>query len=143
MRDGSDAPREREPRSPAARERSRSATRQYVKQIDGLFSKAAGGAEAAQLARAMRDARGTPKLAAACRAYRDALGMPADGQLLSIFLDCGDPELVVAAIETLGEAREAGALELTSGQKSQLRTLAFDSNDSVAASAEDLLERLG
>jgi len=134
---------DRQPRSPGARARADAAAKQYVKRLDGMFSGAKGGGEGEQLAKAVRDAHGTPKLAAACRAYRDALGMPEDGALLSVFLDSADSELVVAGIEALRDAKEAGTLSVTKGQRTQLRTLALDSDDSIANAAEELLEALG
>jgi hypothetical protein len=134
--------RERQPRSPAARERAEAATKQYLKEIDGVFSKGGVSAEAERLARAMRDAHGTPGLADACRAYRDALGIPEDASLLSLFLDTGDPELVLCGLEALRSAHEGGELALTSGLRSQLRMLAQDSDDAVAESAEELLEKV-
>ena len=128
------------PRGPGGQARDGEATRQYIKQLDGLFSTAQGGAEGGRLAQAMRDAHGTPVLAEACRAYRDAVGMPADPGELSLFLDCGDPELVLAGLEAFRAVHEAGALEATRGLKSQLRILAQDPDDAVAEAAEELVE---
>ena len=67
-----------------------------------------GGAEGERLAREMREARGTPDLAGACRAYRDAVGLPEDPAQLSLFLDSGDPELVLAALGALRAAQAGG-----------------------------------
>lgn len=133
--------RERRPQGEKARQRTADATKRYLKQIDGLFG-AKGGAEKERLARAMRDAHGTPGLAEACRAYRDAVGMPGSARDLALFLDSGDPELVVAGLEGLRAGHEAGALELSSGLRSQVRLLAQDRDDAVAETAEELLERL-
>lgn len=131
------------PRSEAGRQREAAATRQYLRQVDGLFGKAPASAEAERLAREMREAHGTPGLAAACRAYRDAVGIPEDLRDVALFLDCRDAELVVAALEALRARREAGVLEAAAGLRSQLRTLAQDPEDAVAEAAEDLLEALG
>ena len=90
----------------------------------------------------MREARGTPGFAAACRAYRDALGLPEDPAQLSLFLDSGDPELVLAALAALRAARAGGTLQPTSGLRTQLRLLAQDANDAVAEAAEELLASL-
>ena len=136
------SPGERRPRGPGDQARVDAAAKQYVKKLDGMFTSAKGGNQGEQLAKAVKDAHATPKLAEACRAYRDALGMPEDGALLGIFLDSGDSELVVAAIEALGGAHEAGSLSITKGQKTQLRTLALGSDDAVADAAEELLEAL-
>jgi hypothetical protein len=142
-RDRARSRREPEPRGPAERVRSRAATAQYLKQLDGLFSRAPGGAEGERLVRAVREAHGSPGLAAACRAYRDALGMPAEAALLSLFLDSGDRELVLGALGALRASAETGRLAPTAGQRSQLRTLAQGPDDAVAEAAEALLEQLG
>lgn len=134
--------REPRPRTEKARQRQAAATKQYLKEIDGLFGKAPDRAATERLARAMRDAHGTPELAGACRAYREVFGVPEDPRDLALFLDSGDPELVVAALEGLRARQEAGDLEPSSGLRSQLRMLAQDSDDDVAEAAEDLLELL-
>ena len=132
---------EQHPRSAGAQARATQATKQYVKQIDGIFS--AGKAEQLEkLAQAMRDARGTPELADACRAYRDALGLPADARHISCFLDAGERELVVDGLEALRQAHESGNFEMTAGLRSQLRMLAEDPDDEVAEKAEELIELL-
>ena len=132
---------ERRPRSAAAQARATQATKQYVKELDGVFS-SGKGEQQEKLAQAMRDARGTPKLADACRAYRDALGLPADARHISCFLDAGERELVVDGLEALRQAHEAGDFEMTAGLRTQLRMLAEDRDDEVAERAEELIERL-
>jgi len=132
---------ERRPRSPAAQERATQATKQYVQQIDGIFS-SGKGEQLEKLAQAMRDARGTPGLADACRAYRDAAGLPVDARHISCFLDAGERELVVDGLEALRQVHEAGELEVTAGLRTQLRMLAEDSDDEVAEKAEELIELL-
>lgn len=129
-------------RSEKGRQREASASRQYLKQIDGLFGKAPRSAEVEGLVRAMRDAHGTPGLAAACRAYRDAAGIPDDLRDVALFLDSRDAELVVAALGALRGRHDAGGLDVTSGLRSQLRTLAEDPDDAVAGAAEELLAAL-
>ncbi len=127
---------ERRPRGAAAEARSRQATKQYLEQIEGIFAGDPGGAEGEGLARAVRDAHGTPELSAACAAYRDAVGYPSDPALASIFLDSGQRELVVGALEAL----VAGPPDaLPAGLRSQLRLLAEDADDEIAGAAEDLL----
>ena len=132
---------ERGPRGPGASARAEEAAKQYLKQIDGMFSSAKGSGEGARLAEAMRDARGTPGLAEACRAYRGEVGMPADPALLSLFLDAGEPQLVVEALEALRGAHAAGA-EVGRGLRTQLRLLAQDPDNGVAEAAEELLEEI-
>jgi hypothetical protein len=127
------------PKSAAERARESAAAKLYTKQLDAMFVKGKGGAEGERLARAMRDARGTPEFAAACRAYKDALGLPEETSQLSLFLDSGDSELVLAALGVLGAAHAGGKLQPSSGLRTQLRLLAQDANDAVAEDAESLL----
>ena len=127
------------PQSEAGREREASATKQYLKEIDHMFS-AGARKEIGDLATAMRDAHGSEGLADACRAYRDAAGLPDDVSLISLFLDAGDRELVLAGYDALRASHERGTLNRTVGLRSQLRILAEHSDDSVAEGAEDLLE---
>ena len=133
---------ERRPQSAAEQARASAATKAYTKQLDAMFVKGKGGAEGERLARAMRDARGTADFAAACRAYRDAVGLPEETAQLSLFLDSGDPELVLAALAALRAAHGAGKLQASSGLRTQLRLLAQDPNDAVAEDAETLLAAL-
>ncbi len=132
--------RERRPQGKAAEARARAATSLYLKEADKMFSDAEGGAQGEALAKQARDAHGTSELPAACRAYRDQLGIPSDPSLLSLFLDTGEAELVVAALTALLAAQKAGGLEATPGLKSQIRVLAQDFNDDVAELAEELQE---
>lgn len=131
---------QRPPGDERARARADAASKRYRKELDSLFAKDQGGAEGQRLARAMRDAHGTPELAGACRAHRDAVGIPRDPSDLGIYLDCGDPELVVAALEALLELHQSGSLSAGSGLSSQIRMLSQDSDDGIAGAAEDLLE---
>jgi hypothetical protein len=119
--------------------RDSAAAKAYTKKLDALFVAGKGGAAGERLAREMREARGTPALAGACRAYRDAVGLPEDPAQLSLFLDSGDPELVLAALGALRAAQAGGTLQPTSGLRTQLRMLAQDANDAVAEDAEALL----
>lgn len=122
--------------------RDSAAAKAYTKKLDNLFVSAKGGAAGERLTREMREARGTPALADACRAYRGAVGIPEDPSLLTLFLDSGDPELVLAALVGLQAARGAGTLQPTSGLRTQLRMLSQDANDDVAEAAEELLASL-
>lgn len=142
MRDRSRSSSERQPRTPVQQARAAAASKQYLKHLDGLFSKDQGDSEGQRLAKAVRDAHGTPGLADACRAYREALALPDDPSLLSLFLDTGDPELMCSALEALRAAQCAGNLEASRGLRTQLRILAEGSNDAVAEAAEGLLDAL-
>jgi hypothetical protein len=134
----SDEPR---PGGKQSQERADAAAKQYIKAIDGIFS---GGskAEVEKLVQAMRNAHGSPGLADACRAYRDAAGLPAEASLISLFLDTGEPELILAGFDALRAGHESGIVKPTGGLRSQLRILAEDADDDVAEGAEALLEEL-
>lgn len=128
---------ERRPRGAAAEARSRQATQHYLKEADRLFAGGPGGAEGEKRAQALRDAHGKPGLSEACVAYRDAVGYPHEPALASIFLDCGQRELVLGAMEALLEQPPE---ELPAGLRSQLRLLAEDADDAIAGAADDLLQ---
>jgi hypothetical protein len=117
-------------------------TKQYIKQLDGLFSKTKGGAEVDRLGAAVRAAHGTSGLADACRQYCEVAGFPEDAALLGMFLDSGDAELVVGGLEALQAACETGGFKASGGLRSQIRMLAEDPNDDVAELAESLAARL-
>jgi hypothetical protein len=129
------------PRGEQARQRSEAATRQYLKEIDGLFKGPQAG-DAERLAADMRAAHGSGRLAEACRAYRDAVGVPDDPGLLSLFFDAGDPELAVEALGALRRRQEAGGSPLSAGLRTQVRMLSQDADDRVAEAAEELLDAL-
>jgi len=132
---------EHRPRGKAAQERSEAATKQYLKDIDGAFSHG-NKAEIERLADAMRDAHGTPGLADACRAYHEAAGPPGAAPLISLFLDTGEPELILLGFGALRTGCENGSVKPTSSLRSQLRILSEDSDDEVAETAEELLDAL-
>jgi hypothetical protein len=117
-------------------------TEQYIKQLDGLFSKTKGGAGVEKLGAAIRAAHGTSGLADACRQYREVAGFPEDAALLGMFLDSGDPEWVVGGLKALQAACEAEGFKASGGLRSQIRMLADDPDDEVAELAEELAARL-
>jgi hypothetical protein len=90
----------------------------------------------------LRDAHGTPELAEVCRVFRDEVGLPRETALLSIFLDCNEAELVIAALSALLLLFEQDEIELGKGVQSQLRVLSQDFNNDVAEIAEDILAKL-
>ena len=131
---------EQRPRGRWAEAQSRRAAESYVKQLDSMFAKDRGGARGDELAAAMREAHGTDGFAAACRAYRDEIGTPADPELLALFLDTGDAELVVPALEAILALVQAGELAMSKGLRTQVSTLAQDFDARVADVAEEILE---
>lgn len=142
MRDGSHRKDEPRPRGKAAEARAAAATKEYLKEADKLFSSEQGGADGERLAKAIRNAHGTPGLAPACREFLDTLGLPRDPSLLALFLDSGESELVVRALVGLLSLQGAGELEVTKGLRSQLRVLEQDFDDAIAEAAEDLVAAL-
>ena len=118
------------------------ASKQYIQKLDEMFSKKKSGVDVEKLAAAMRAAHGTSGLATACREYRDAAGLPDDPLLLGMFLDSGEPELVVGGLEALQAASQSGEWTMPGGLRSQIRMLADDPNNDVAELAEELAEQL-
>lgn len=107
---------------------------------DALFTDEKGGQEGKALADAVRAAHGTTELSGACRAYLEAIGPPASEELVSIFLDAGEKEISLAALDELLRWKESGALDLEGGLKSQIRILSEDFDDDLASRAEEILE---
>ena len=140
-REGQSSQREHRPKG-ISRAREEAVTKQYIKQLDGLFSKTKGGAEVEKLGAAVRAAHGTSGLADACRQFRDVAGFPEDAALLGMFLDSGDTELVVGGLQALTTASETEGFKASGGLRSQLRMLAEDPDDEVAELAEALAARL-
>jgi hypothetical protein len=133
---------EQHPRGRAARERAEGDKRSALKEADSLFSRDKGGEAGAALAKALRDAHGSPQLGDACREYVEQLGVPNDPALLSILLDSGERPLMQPALERLLELKASGGLEVTGSLKIQLRTLSQEPDDDIAGLCEDLLESL-
>jgi hypothetical protein len=132
--------RERRPRGAAAEARSRAAAQSYLKKLDAaLFAKGPAGAQGEPLARAVREAHGTPGLADACAAYLAAYGPPRDAALAAFFLDAPRREIVLAGLEGLTALASGGGLEIGRSLRGQLRMHAEGSDDDVAEAAEALL----
>lgn len=128
------------PQSGRARAADEERARQAMISAESLFSEQPGGDLGKELAKAVRAAHGTPDLPAACQAYVDELGAPANNELASIFLDSGQKDLGVLALDALLEKKAKGALEIEGGLKRQLRILSEDFDDDLASRAEELLE---
>ena len=128
------------PRGAADQARADAASKRYRRDLEKRFATGKGGPEGERLAKSVRAAHGTPELAGACRAYREAVGAPAEAALISLFLDCGDSELVGLGLESLRSALRDGTVSGSAGLKTQLRMLAQDTDDAIAEAAEELLE---
>jgi len=62
--------------------------------------------------------------------------------LISLFLDSGERELILAGFNALREGQGGAGLKVTSSLRSQLRMFAEDPDDEIAETAEELLEGL-
>ena len=140
LRDRARSPRADLPQGRQARQRAARQRHETLRAADALFVGDKGGAEGAALAKAVRDTHGTPELKQACRDYVAAIGLPTSADLLSIFLDSRQPDLIVPALEALYEQKRAGKLEFSGGLRSQLRVLVQEPDDDIAGLSEDLLE---
>jgi hypothetical protein len=140
LRDRPRSPRADRPGGRQAQQQAEKRTREALRAAETAFTSEKGGATGAALAKAVRDSHGTPDLEQACRDYVAAIGVPTSVDLLSIFLDSRQPDLIVFALEALTEQKRAGTLEISGGLKSQLRILAHEPDDDIAGLAEDLLE---
>jgi hypothetical protein len=141
LRDKARPPRdERRPRGAAAEARARGATQSYLKQLDQKIFAKGGQGGGDDLARAVRDALGTPALADACRAYVEARGAPTDPALIAAFLDARDRAIQLAALEALAPDRTPRVTP-TPGLRSQLRVLAEGADDELAERSEEILSR--
>lgn len=129
------------PRGRWAEAQAKRASAEYTKQLDAMFSPGQGGAQGEALAVAMREAHGTPGFVDACRAYRDAVGWPVEPELLGLFLDSGEKELVVGALEAILERLEAGGAPPSKGLRRQISLLAEDFDAAIADVAEEIVER--
>ena len=127
------------PRGRAGRERAANEQREALRAADALFAGDPGGEAGTELAAAVRDAHGSAGLGEACRAYVAELGVPRGEDLLSIFLDSGERDLIVPALEQLEALRRKGRLEIRAGLRLQLRGLAEHVDDEIAGRSEDLL----
>lgn len=128
------------PRSGRARAEDEKRSREALKVADALFTEEQGGQEGKAFADAVREAHGRPELPAACRAYVEAIGPPRQNDLASIFLDAGEKDLSIVALDELLRRKAAGELALEGGLKRQIRILSEDFDDDLASRAEELLE---
>jgi len=132
---------ERRPRGAAAEARARHATEAYLREAGAkLFGAGPGGPRGDRLARAVREAHGTPGLDAACAAYVAELGPPRDAALASVFLDARAGEALLAGLAGLAALRAEGRLQISRALRGRLRLLADGADEEVAAAAEALLE---
>ena len=132
-------PNEPRPRGAAAEARAREASKAYLRDAGAkLFGAGPAGARGDRLARAVRDAHGTPALADACAAYVAELGPPRDAALAAVFLDASAREAVLAGLAGLAALQREGRFEPSRALRGRLRLLADEADDEVASAAEAL-----
>jgi len=129
-------------RPPGRRERveEEKRSREALTVADSLFTTEKGGQVGKALADAVRAAHGSAELAKECRAYLEQIGPPLDLELVSIFLDAGDKELTICALDALLRLKSEDAAEIDGGLKRQIRILSEDFDDDLASRAEEILE---
>jgi hypothetical protein len=128
------------PKSRRAQAEDEKRSHQALQVADSLFTDEKGGQAGLVLANAVRAAHGSAELASECRAYLEQLGPPSETELLSIFLDAGEKELTILALDALLRLKSEGDLQLNGGLKPQVRILSEDFDDDLASRAEELLE---
>ena len=131
----------RDPRGARALAESKAAKDAYIKKLD---QKLFGGKKSASSKdeEAVRDARGTSGFSAACDAYVEKNGYPAVPNLLLLFLDHENADVVLRAIDALTElAREKGVdRDALAKALRRVRTMTEDAD--VESAAEELLDTL-
>jgi hypothetical protein len=132
----------RGPRTPKARAESQAAKQTYLKKLDEkLFS--GKGSEAAKDADAVREARGTRGFSASCEAYVEKHGFPASADLLLLFLEHSDEDVVLKAIDALTLLADEGKVDRDPLVKALRRLKSMTEDSDVEDAAEELLSTLG
>ncbi|MDP3940465.1 MAG: hypothetical protein Q8R92_20305 [Deltaproteobacteria bacterium] len=130
----------REPRTEKERETSKAAKDAYLKKLDqklfGGSKKRSGGAAES----AVRDARGTRGFSEACDAYIEKSGFPASGDLLLLFLDHENAEIVLRALDALAPMARAGSVDRDALAKALRRVKSITDDADVESAADELLE---
>lgn len=129
-------------RPPNRRERvqNEKRSRDALASADSMFTDEQGGQAGKALADAVRAAHGSPGLTTECRAYLEQIGPPSDAELVSIFLDAGDKELSLCALDVLLRLKRADGPSLEAGLMRQVRIISEDFDDDLASRAEEILE---
>jgi hypothetical protein len=115
-------------------------SREVLAVADSLFTDEKGGQAGKTLADAVRAAHGSADLASECRSYLEQIGPPSDTELVSIFLDAGDKELTICALDALLRLKGEDKADLDGGLNRQIRILSEDFDDDLASRAEEILE---
>jgi len=131
----------REPRTPKARAESQAAKGAYLKKLD---EKLFGGKKigAAKDADAVRDARGTRGFSAACNAYVEERGFPADADLLLLFLEHDNPDVVLKAIDALAALVPEKKVDRDALARVLRRVKSLTEDPDVESASEELLSKL-
>jgi len=132
----------RGPRTPKARAESQAAKQSYLKKLDErLFSRK--GSEAAKDAEAVREARGTRSFATACDAYAEKHGFPVAADLLLLFLDHPEPDVVLRTLDALTALVSGSQVDRDALARALRRVKSLSEDPDVDEAVEELLSRLG
>jgi len=132
----------RAPRTPRARAESQAAKQSYLKKLDDkLFS--GRGSEVAKDAEAVHEARGTRGFAAACDTYAEKHGFPVTADLLLLFLDHPEPDIILKAIDALAALFAEGQVDRDALLRSLRRVKSLSEDPDVDEAVEELLSKLG
>jgi hypothetical protein len=132
-------PERREPSSPKARATSQAAKQTYLKKLDAhLFGGKAPGRKAADQ---VREARGTRGFSAACDAYLAEHGFPDSPDLLLLFLDHENPEVLLKTIDGLAVHARQKTVDRDALAKALRRVKTLTDDPDVEARAEELLSQ--
>jgi hypothetical protein len=134
-------PERREPSGPRARATSQAAKQAYLRKLDEkIFG--GKGSPAEKDAAAVRDARGTRGFSAACDAFVEKRGFPESPDLLLLFLDHENPDVVLKALEVLAPLARENAVDRDALGKALRRVKAMTDDPDVEAAALALLSTL-
>jgi hypothetical protein len=133
-------PERREPTSRKARATSQAAKQAYIKKLDEkLFGGKTPGRKAAD---ALREARGTRGFPDACDAYVAEHGFPDAADLLLLFLDHENSEVVIKAMERLSVHAREKRVDADALAKALRRVKVLTDDPDVESRAEELLSAL-
>ncbi len=129
------------PRTPKARAESQVAKQAYLRKLDAkLFS--GKGSEPARDAEAVRQARGTRDFSAACDAYTEKHGFPVSADLLLLFLDHAEDDVVLKALDVLAGLAAEGKVDRDALVKALRRLKSLTEDSDVEDAAQALLSSL-
>jgi len=131
----------REPRTPKARAESQAAKGAYLKKLDEkLFG--GKGSGAAKDADAVREARGTRGFSAACNTYVAQHGFPETADLLLLFLEHDEPDIILKTIDALAALVPEKKVDRDALARALRRVKSITEDADVESASEELLSKL-